>query len=135
MTDERNTYIVAVTGGRDYDDTSTIARALRERIAHASNIGRIPVLLTGGCPTGADELARRWWHRAQRPYVVVPARWEAEGRRAGLARNGRMAAGLALHADPWLRADVLLVFPGGSGTADCAGRFRAAGVEVLEVAS
>jgi hypothetical protein len=129
----RSTWIVAVTGGRDYSDELVIHRALREQIALAvDRLGLEPVLLTGGCPTGADEIARKFWHRAQRPYVVVPAKFTSRGRGAGPSRNKAMAIGAALHMDPPLHPDVLLRFPGGRGTEDCAEHFQAMGVKIVE---
>lgn len=125
---DRASYIIAMTGGRDYTREDVIARALRQQIAYATEQGLRPVLLTGGCPTGADEIARRWWHRAQRPYVVDPATFTRHGRGAGPSRNSRMAIGSTFAMDPPLHPDVLLVFPGGDGTADCRKKMKAMGV-------
>lgn len=130
---ERGSYIIAVTGGRDYTDSHAISQALRHEIAVATRDGRRPVLLVGGCKTGADELARRWWHRAERPYVVDPARFIAAGRSAGPSRNSRMSIGATFAMDPPFHPDVLLRFPGGRGTADCDEKMRAMGVRVVEI--
>lgn len=130
----RDSYIIAVTGGRDYTDQDAIVTALRQEIAFAQDtLQRRPVLLTGGCPTGLDELARRWWHRAERPYVVDPATFTKHGRRAGPMRNNRMAIGATFAMDPPFHPDVLLRFPGGRGTQDCEDKMRSMGVRVVEV--
>lgn len=133
---ERASYIIAVTGGRDYTNEKIIAWALHREFKYATeDLGRHPVLLTGGCPTGLDELARQLWHRWQRPYVVDPAAFRERGPAAGPQRNGRMAIGSTFAMDPPFHPDVLLRFPGGRGTADCEERMRAMGVPVVPVAA
>lgn len=135
MADQRYSYIIAITGGRDFTDKKVISRVLQAQIiyAHLTLEDRRPILLTGGCPTGVDELARQWWHRKQRPYVVDPAAFNTQGRSAGPRRNSRMAIGSTFAMDPPFHPDVLLVFPGGTGTADCRKKFEGMGVPIAEV--
>lgn len=127
----RNTHIIAVTGGRDYTNEKIVAWALRREITYAEGLGLRPVLLTGGCRTGLDELARQWWHRQERPYVVDPATFWKHGRAGGPHRNGRMAIGATFAMDPPFHPDVLVRFPGGRGTQDCEDKMRAMGVRVV----
>jgi hypothetical protein len=54
-----------------------------------------------------------------------PAEWDKRGRIAGPVRN-------ALMLDVG-KPDLVVVFPGGRGTADCVRQARAAGVQVIEV--
>lgn len=130
----RSSYIIAVTGGRDYDDKGVIVKYLLRQMLYADELGVRPVLLTGGCPTGVDEVAREWWHGMERPYVVDPARFGMNGRSAGPTRNKRMAIGATFAMDPPLHPDVLLRFPGGRDSQGCEDAMRAMGVPIVVVA-
>ena len=81
------------------------------------------VIVTGGCPTGADRMAEEWAHRAGVEVEVWLADWAAYGRAAGPIRNGRMVAAGARYC---------LAFPlqGSRGTEDCIRRAEAAGIPV-----
>ena len=131
----RTTRIIAVTGGRDYTDEHTIRKALQAEMALAKAHGLMPVLLTGGCPTGLDELARRFWHEAELPYAVDPARFKTGygGKSEGPHRNARMATGASFSGDPWLYPDRLIVFPGGRGTRNCKVAFAAMSIPIVYV--
>lgn len=77
-------------------------------------------------PTGADTLAGDWAHGFLIPVRSFPADWEERhGKRAGPIRNQMM-----LEEG---RPDLVVAFPGGTGTADMVRRAREAGVEVMEV--
>lgn len=100
--------IVLVTGGRDFDD-------------HAFMFGAIltihklrPIsLLVHGDARGADKLSgviARELGIKVKPY---PADWKKLGKRAGPVRNRYM------HDDAC--PDMVLAFPGGTGTADMVG--------------
>jgi len=101
---------ILVTGSRDWDDKWTIRKAL-----NAAAWER-PVLVSGACPTGADEIAERhaefWGWEVERH----PADWDKYGRRAGFIRNDQMVQ---------LGADICLAFiknesKGATMTADLA---------------
>lgn len=92
-----------VCGGRDFDDEGFIHStlfALRE-----SNPFH---LLIHGNARGADRIAGEW---ARSQYgvqeVVCPANWYLHGNRAGFMRNQAMLE---------LGPDIVLAFPGGTGT-------------------
>lgn len=125
---ERQSYIIAVTGGRDYTNERTIARALLQHVTLAGN--RRPVLLTGGCPTGADAIAERLWRLWERPFVVDPATFIRMGRAAGPHRNKRMAIGATFAGDPFFHPDVCIAFPGGQGTRSCVEAMKTMGIPV-----
>ncbi len=67
----------------------------------------------------ADAVLRRAWDHAM---LTFEADWSL-GRSAGPARNRRMVE---------FGADLAVAFPGGSGTADCVKRIKAAGIPFLD---
>lgn len=91
---------VIVCGGRDFAD-----RALLEETLDKLDI---TVLISGGA-VGADSLGEAWARKNEIPYVVMPARWKRHGKSAGPIRNREMAK---------LHPDLVVAFPGGSGTKD-----------------
>lgn len=110
--------VVVVTGGRTYNDMMTVYRELQKvkptRVA------------TGACHRGgADRLAEQWAFMKGIPYKGYPANWRTLGWAAGPIRNGEM-----LKAE---KPDMVLAFPGGSGTADCVKQAKKLGIPVIEV--
>ena len=107
---------VLVTGGRHYGDRANVFRNLD--LLHATQ--PISLVIHGACVEratngrlelrGADRWAGEWALEREVPCVAHPAKWLAEGRNAGPARNQKM---LDLY-----RPAVVLAFPGGCGTAD-----------------
>jgi hypothetical protein len=107
---------IGVTGGRDFDSWGLVVHALRQMPEGA--------VLVHGAARGADSLCAEWWEMQERDDEPHPADWKAHGKAAGPIRNQEMVdSGL----------DLLLVFPGGRGTADMRSRAVAAGVPVLDV--
>lgn len=82
--------------------------------------------LIHGAARGADEAAGVWaWITngiLARPF---PADWDTHGKSAGFIRNQQML----FEGHP----DVVIAFPGGSGTKDMCRKASRAGVEVIEV--
>ena len=110
-----------VCGGRTYQDQ---ARVFAELDAiHA--VTPIALVIEGGAQ-GADSLGFKWAAKRGVPVKTVAALWSQEGRAAGARRNERMLA---------LAPDLVVAFPGGSGTAHMVRIARAVGVEVREIAS
>ena len=85
----------------------------------------ITALIEGGAP-GADRAAREWAQEHQVKAVTVPALWDLHGKAAGPIRNQRMVDDF--------KPDLVVAFPGGTGTADMVQRARKAGlaVEMIE---
>ena len=110
-----------VAGGRDFDDwpllRDTVDRLLRERVA---------ITIIAGGARGADALAARYAKARRLPLVEMPARWEADGRRAGFMRNEAMAQ----------VADGLVAFWDGvsPGTGHMIATMQALGKRVVRVA-
>lgn len=113
---------VLVCGGRDYADELHVFDVLDELWRDRA----VEQVIHGGA-SGADSLARRWANYREVPHVPYPADWMRYGPAAGPLRNQRMLD----HAKP----DLVVAFPGGTGTADMVRRAKAARVEVLEVAT
>lgn len=125
---------IGVTGGRDFDDFNLVVHTLCQMPRDA--------VLVHGVASGADNLCAEWWAEIQEREVDPhPAAWDAPCRpsckpghrrprrggtycpAAGNYRNQEMVdSGL----------DLLIAFPGGSGTADMIRRARTAGVRVLD---
>ena len=93
-------------------------------------------MVMSGCATGADQFGEAWAKLHGIPVDAHPAEWtniNAKGAVVKQRRNGSFYNALAgfwrnqAMADT---ADVLLVFPGGSGTADMIFRARLKGMPV-----
>ena len=102
---------VLVCGGRTFHDRNRLWRAL-------DALG--PSTVVHGGARGADRLAGAWARSRGVVERVYPARWNEEGKAAGVLRNQRM-----LDSE---RIDEVLACPGGRGTADMVSRAMRAGV-------
>ena len=109
---------VLVCGGRTYSDRRTLASTL-------DKLTPKPALIIAGAAPGADTLAAEWAVSRCVESAAFYADWELHGKAAGPMRNRRMLE----EGKP----DLVVAFPGGSGTADMVRQAKAAGVRVLEV--
>lgn len=116
---------IIITGGRkrdSEDDYGTMADVL-DRLDTDGLMALHSVIIQGGCPTGADLLARKVAEEFGIRVETFPADWQQHGRAAGPIRNQAMAdAG----------ADLCLAFPSrgrSAGTWDMIWRAVAAGIE------
>lgn len=112
-------YIVLVTGGRAYADAIAVWAVLdllhwRRPITH---------LMHGGA-TGADALGDTWARDRGVQPVRCDALWRKFGPPAGPRRNVRMGQ---------LRPQLVVAFPGGTGTANMVEVAHHLGLEVREV--
>lgn len=107
---------VLVTGSRSWTDTATI----RDALGRVWGDGQA-VLVTGGCPRGADRLAEQCWTAWGGQVETHPAQWDRHGAAAGFRRNAAMVG---------LGADECLVFhhDNSAGTAHAAGLAEQAGI-------
>lgn len=111
---------VLVTGGRDFDDAGRVFDALDALHRHRRPISAV---IQGGA-SGADALARSWANLNRVRVVTYAADW-SRGRRAGPERNEVMIR----ESEP----DLVVAFPGGSGTADAVRRAVHSGLEILQI--
>jgi hypothetical protein len=109
---------VIVCGGRDFRDR----RLMFDTLDHLHSKMKIDAVIQGGA-AGADHLAWLWTIARDIQCIAYPADW-SRGRRAGPARTQQMLE----RSKP----DVVVAFPGGSGTEDMKRRARRAGVLVME---
>lgn len=112
---------VLVCGGRDFADMALLNSTL-DRL-HAEQ--PISCIIEGGA-SGADSLAGVWSaiNNLDR-HARFEADWAIHGKSAGPIRNAKMLK----EGKP----DLVVAFPGGSGTANMVEQVRAAGVKVLEI--
>lgn len=127
---------VLVCGGRNFRDRALLFATL-DRL-HAE--WKFTEFIQGEAP-GADRLARDWactkreikrwkcpakWTDLSHPDAVIRTRRDGTkyDAKAGTRRNAKMLE--------W-KPNLVVAFPGGSGTADMVRRARDAGVEVIEV--
>lgn len=113
---------VLVCGGRDFNNYLFFARSMN---AVRDEVGPFTTIIHGGAK-GADWAAHLYANSGfKKEEVVFRADWKQHGRRAGPIRNQRMID----EGKP----DLVVAFPGGSGTADMVRRARAANIPVKEI--
>jgi hypothetical protein len=110
---------VLVTGGRDFKDRDRLYAVL-DRL-HKTY--RFDELVEGGA-RGADTLAREWAHSRGVDVITFWANWTKYMKGAGPVRNEKMMR-LAM-------PDLVVAFPGGSGTADMVKRAKRAEIGIVE---
>lgn len=111
---------VLVCGGRKYGDREHVFSVLN---AVRNYYGQI-CIVEGGA-TGADRLARDWAVATGTPLIEIPANWSFYGNAAGGMRNGWMIE--------FMKPEIILAFPGGSGTANMKRQGVAANIPVFDV--
>jgi YspA, cpYpsA-related SLOG family len=106
---------VLITGSRTWADQATIRNVLA-RVWHPDT-----VLVSGGCPRGADALGEQCWQAWGGQVERHPADWARHGRAAGFRRNQEMVSA---------GADLCLAFirEQSSGASHTADRAEAAGI-------
>ena len=118
---------VLVCGGRTYENMPRACEILD--LVH-DKYGDSLMIITGAQRKwlssakkfiGADYLAEEWARSRQVPYMGFPAKWDSEGKAAGMRRNHRMFLDAAPHA--------VVAFPGGPGTAGMCDIARKAGLD------
>lgn len=111
---------VLVCGGRLFADADRLYGVLDE-LHRKQGIGCI----IEGNARGADRMAGYWARKHRVDNLKFPADWATNGKAAGPIRNRQML----VEGKP----DLVLAFPGGSGTANMVAQAKAGGVQVVEV--
>jgi len=117
--------IVITTGGRDQANARLVDETLR---------GLMPIacVFCGCCPTGADDAVRAWCRTHEVTHHIEHAKWRMYGDQAGPIRNARMLQrALAMQTQESWERIVCVVFPGGTGTADCAARAEELDIKIV----
>lgn len=119
---------ILVCGGRQYIDYITVNKVLGDIVDGVEDIDKV-VIIQGGAK-GADFLARVFAYCYNGGCAGIlceeyPADWKKYGRGAGPIRNQQMLD----EGKP----DLVVAFPGKTGTADMVRRATSSGVEVLNL--
>lgn len=113
---------VLICGGREFDDLGLFMTTMSDIQEELDFDGRQPVTIIEGGAKGADFLARCWAKYCGWEHDPYPANWGKYGNRAGPIRNRQM-----LNEG---KPDLVIAFPGGSGTADMVHISKEAGITV-----
>jgi hypothetical protein len=111
---------VLVCGGRDFNDADKLNHCLD--ILHKKHGF---TCLVHGDARGADRLAGEWAEQNDVDVITYPALWDQFGTSAGPIRNKIMFTKEA--------PDIVIAFPGGSGTAHMVNFAKNKGAAVIEV--
>lgn len=111
---------VLICGGRDFTDANFIHRELDRLHMHY----HFDIVIEGDA-RGVDRIAGEWARSAGVPLVEFPANWKEEGRHAALIRNERMLRDG--------KPDLVIAFPGGSGTSHTCWQAEKLGIPVVKV--
>ena len=115
------TYVVLVTGSREWTDYQRLATALKyELLLHPDMVVR-----HGKARRGADAMAEMWCNENKVPQDPCPADW-SKGLAAGYARNSQM---VLKHPTPDT-CHAFIVKGKSPGTLDCAKKAKRAEIHV-----
>lgn len=106
-----------VCGGRDFKDLKYLFQVMDLCLGW----WKLETIITGGAK-GADSLAHEWACRRKLQTEVYHADWDTHGKAAGMIRNRLM-----LQQEP----NVVIAFPGSSGTENMITISRKAGIPVF----
>jgi hypothetical protein len=111
---------VLVCGGRDFDNVELVRKVFSQTILPFCE-GPPEIVIHGGA-RGADRIAGAVANELGILTAQVNALWDFHGKAAGWVRNKGMLA---------LKPDIVVAFPGGTGTANMIKIAQDAGVEVV----
>jgi predicted Rossmann-fold nucleotide-binding protein len=111
---------ILVCGGRDYRD----AKHAYEVLDNLKKWFDPNFIIIQGEAAGADYLGKQWGKANGRPVIGVEANWDFYKKPAGGIRNGWMLE--------FCTPDLVVAFPGGTGTSSMITKARQAGVDVYE---
>lgn len=111
---------ILVCGGRDFKDRSYVFKALD----NLQQWFAIDFVIIEGGANGVDWLSKEWAHSNGHACIEMKAAWDFYDKDAGHIRNGWMIK--------FAKPDLVIAFPGGSGTADMIKQAKRAGITVYE---
>ena len=112
---------ILICGGRDYNDNNKFINVMNNlRLWFDPKF----CIIQGGA-RGADRLAMGWAFFQGCPMIEMRANWDYYDKDAGTVRNTWMIE----YAMP----DLVIAFPGGTGTANMIKQSKAASIDVFEV--
>jgi YspA, cpYpsA-related SLOG family len=111
---------VLVCGGRNFSDAAFIHAEL-DRL---NGIHGFTVVIEGDA-RGVDRIAGEWARSHNIELIEYPANWERDGRHAALIRNEHMLTDG--------KPDLVVAFPGGSGTSHTCWKAEQASIPVIKV--
>lgn len=112
---------ILICGGRDFAHLELFNHTMSVCEPYFANY----YCIINGDAKGADRMAKAWASERGIPLVNMPPMWQFYGRNAGPVRNMWMLDfGLP---------DLVIAFPGGSGTKNMCTQARARGIDVHEV--
>ena len=115
-------YTILVTGGRDYFDFDKVEKVLGQFIPKDPNL---KIVLVHGDAAGLDTVAGFVAKQYGFEVKPEPADWDKYKKSAGPVRNKKMLDDYPI--------DIVIAFPGGSGTANMVKQARAAGFEPMMI--
>ena len=117
---------ILVCGGLEFDDLDLFMTSMDDISTREDFDNKQPITIIEGGAKGADFLARCYAKYCGWEHEPYPANWKKHGKAAGPIRNQQMLE----EGKP----DLVIAFPGETGTADMVERAHKAGVRVIEVA-
>lgn len=112
---------ILVCGGRDFKDKNLVYKTLWPYYEEY----RADLEIISGMARGADHLGWLFAHHHDLKCHEFPADWDTYGKKAGPMRNIQML----VEGKP----DLVIAFPGGTGTAHMVRISKKAGVKVIEI--
>lgn len=112
---------ILVCGGRKYNNYAFIRNTLN-KLLEERNI--VDPIIVHGRANGADALARVWAMEREFRDRGYPAKWSKDHTRAGPIRNEQMLSEEKI--------DLVVSFPGGSGTAHMVNLARSLNIEIIK---
>jgi hypothetical protein len=106
-----------IAGGRHHN----FSKEDMDKLDLLESAVHIEEVVSGGCPTGADNWGEVWADSKNIPTKIFKADWSKHGKAAGPLRNKAMAE----------YADGVVLFPGGKGTESMLKEAKKAGIKVV----
>lgn len=118
---------ILICGGRDFDDLILFWKTMDNLSDQFDFDGNQPIVIIEGGARGADRISQMYAKECGWELETYPADWHKHGKAAGPIRNKQMLD----EGKP----DLVVAFPGGSGTKNMIDQATKAGVKVIKIES